>query len=1132
MKRLLFTLAGIISFAGLYAQCSVIEMPLVQRVNASSLIVEGKVTEQYSYWNSTHTMIYTANKIELYKIFKGSVATDAIEIITEGGTVDMDRITVEPNLELEVGQEGMFTCIALTRVKNNVTSRNALPQFEAYASLQGFVKYDPRTNTASDPFRRYTDIQTEVYNVCAPAGHHQFIEVKQRPEYSTNRQQQQFMAGPDPQSFSPSNLNAGTGDILEIFGEGFGASQGTGGVLFPNADDGGATFIEPLPSQYLVWQDDYIKLEVPQNAGTGIFEVRDGLGNQTGAPSNLTVFYAHLNVDFDPGSGTIAYQTDHVDDNGSGGYTWRMNTAFDADASARASFMRAFDTWRCATLVNWSIGATTSINDAVSDGTNIICFDNTAPLSANILGVCYSYWSGCASGPTIIWYVNELDIIFDEGSNIAPLTWEYGPAAPSGSEYDFETVAVHELGHGHQLGHIISPGSIMHYAISNGTSNRVLDGTDVAGGQFVQGKSVIANVCGPGAMSNTSCGSPPVADFNAISTTICAGTQAVFSDLSTGAPTQWLWTFTGGTPSSSTSQNPIITYNTPGVYDVSLTATNANGSDGETRIGYITVVANPTVGFTSNPGVLTVCEGDMVTLSGTGATSYNWNGPIAVTDGVPFACTQGGAYAVSGIDANGCFGSATATITMNSSPTITVTRTPSNGIVCSGGQATLAGNGAVSYAWTGGVQDNVAFTPPSTSSYTVTGTDGNGCTGTAVTSLTVQSCGTSTVPCGLTIQNKAQSASAVNVPGATQYRFTFYNNVTLAQVCQITQASRTLTFTSVPVIYGTTYRWTVAVNTGSGFGAESSINCTITFAVPSTTVPCGNNYNGFGGYTVASPRAGVSNYIFRFYNNVTMALVATRTQPSNYLYFNTVAGLQYGTTYRFTVQLEYPTGAGTALGPESSNTCTINFNGLSTTVPCNKTYSLSNVNSYTTAAPVSGASGYRFRFYQSSVLMGERVQPSNYIYFSQVTPALSAGVYQWTVEVLYNNGSGPVYGNPSTPCNVTFIGQAPMAPQNSWMERNAGDVTPEMPFSFAMSMYPNPLGDGVNPTVVINNANQRDAAITVMDLTGRVITTQMVYCEGDQYSVQLSDFPDLVAGMYIMQVQVGDQVQSQKFIAE
>jgi PKD repeat protein len=82
---------------------------------------------------------------------------------------------------------------------------------------------------------------------------------------------------------------------------------------------------------------------------------------------------------------------------------------------------------------------------------------------------------------------------------------------------------------------------------------------------------------------------PPVANFTASSTTIVEGQSITFSDTSTNTPTSWSWSFTGGTPGSSTLQNPTITYNSAGTYSVTLTATNAGGSDVETKTDYITV---------------------------------------------------------------------------------------------------------------------------------------------------------------------------------------------------------------------------------------------------------------------------------------------------------------------------------------------------------------------------------------------------------------------------------------------------------------------------------------------------------------------------------------------------------------
>jgi PKD repeat protein len=80
------------------------------------------------------------------------------------------------------------------------------------------------------------------------------------------------------------------------------------------------------------------------------------------------------------------------------------------------------------------------------------------------------------------------------------------------------------------------------------------------------------------------------AEFSSDKSSVCAGTVIQFTDESYNATSGWTWTFTGGTPSSSTSQNPSITYSTPGTYAVTLVATDGPSSDTETKTGYIHVV--------------------------------------------------------------------------------------------------------------------------------------------------------------------------------------------------------------------------------------------------------------------------------------------------------------------------------------------------------------------------------------------------------------------------------------------------------------------------------------------------------------------------------------------------------------
>ncbi len=84
---------------------------------------------------------------------------------------------------------------------------------------------------------------------------------------------------------------------------------------------------------------------------------------------------------------------------------------------------------------------------------------------------------------------------------------------------------------------------------------------------------------------------PPEADFSASETIVSIGNAVDFTDLSTNMPTSWQWTFEGGNPATSNEQNPTVTYEEPGIYSVTLVATNDFGSDTETKTAYIEVVS-------------------------------------------------------------------------------------------------------------------------------------------------------------------------------------------------------------------------------------------------------------------------------------------------------------------------------------------------------------------------------------------------------------------------------------------------------------------------------------------------------------------------------------------------------------
>ena len=118
----------------------------------------------------------------------------------------------------------------------------------------------------------------------------------------------------------------------------------------------------------------------------------------------------------------------------------------------------------------------------------------------------------------------------------------------------------------------------------------------------------------------------PAANFTASPLAGCSPLIVNFQDLSTGAPTSWLWNFGNG--NTSTLQNPIASYFTPGTYTITLTVTNAGGSNTLVRTNYITVYEPPTVDFsasiTSGCFPLRVQLTDLST-AGIGNTNVSWD---------------------------------------------------------------------------------------------------------------------------------------------------------------------------------------------------------------------------------------------------------------------------------------------------------------------------------------------------------------------------------------------------------------------------------------------------------------------------------------------------------------------------
>lgn len=91
---------------------------------------------------------------------------------------------------------------------------------------------------------------------------------------------------------------------------------------------------------------------------------------------------------------------------------------------------------------------------------------------------------------------------------------------------------------------------------------------------------------------------PIIADFTANPTTVCKDASVAFTDMSSGNVTLWNWTFEGGNPATSTAQNPVVTYNETGIYDVTLEVSDGINFHSITATDMITV--DDCTGITEN----------------------------------------------------------------------------------------------------------------------------------------------------------------------------------------------------------------------------------------------------------------------------------------------------------------------------------------------------------------------------------------------------------------------------------------------------------------------------------------------------------------------------------------------------
>lgn len=246
-------------------------------------------------------------------------------------------------------------------------------------------------------------------------------------------------------------------------------------------------------------------------------------------------------------------------------------------------------------------------------------------------------------------------------------------------------------------------------------------------------------------------------------TSICNGTSTTLN--ATGG-TSYTWNASASLSSTSIS-NPVANPTTTTTYTVTI----FDAGTGCTTTDTVSVIvqALPTANAGSNTGI---CIGSSTTLGASGGTGYSWSpatGLSSTTIANPIANpTTTTTYTVT-VSNGSCSSTASVTVTVNPLPTVDAGAFTN---ICPGGSTTLNATGANTYVWSPGASlsnpniANPVATPSAATTYTVTGTDINGCIASDTVSvtlngITVSTTASSTTLCAGTSSNLTATGAGV-----------------------------------------------------------------------------------------------------------------------------------------------------------------------------------------------------------------------------------------------------------------------------------------------------------------------------------------------------------------------------------
>lgn len=431
---------------------------------------------------------------------------------------------------------------------------------------------------------------------------------------------------------------------------------------------------------------------------------------------------------------------------GNGTYTWnttpQLNTTTGANVIATPpgpgtyTYTANSTTGNAACPSATSATATITVNPCggctvTAGNSGPICSGNTVNLTAtNVVGATFS-WTGPAGFTSSSQNVNAVIV------PTAPGTYTYTVTATVGGQTCTSTtdVVVNALP-------IVFAGADI--SICSG-DNAVLTATGASsyswsplvtnGVPFVPSSSATYTVTGTssaGCVSTddilvtvNSCGCSVLADNSGA---VCSG-GTVDLTATTVAGASYSWSGPSGFSEINQNVSNVILPIAAGIYSYTVIATV--GALSCTSTTNVEVYANPII----NAGTdVSICEGESVTLTASGASVYSWS-PV-VSNGIAFVPLSSGTYIVTGTDSQGCIGTDQVDVTVSLGLTVDA---GSDITICEGEEIVLTAVGASNFTWTPSITNGTPFVPLTSGVYSVVGTNVSGCIGTDELTVTVNS---------------------------------------------------------------------------------------------------------------------------------------------------------------------------------------------------------------------------------------------------------------------------------------------------------------------------------------------------------------------------------------------------------